>query len=173
MKRLIIAALTGAVLLGWSAAQTGNTNSQAAMPGQNANALASGTIISAELAKSLDAKKAKTGDAIECKVPADVLAHGKIVIPRDSKIIGHVTDVKAHTKDSPESKVAITFDRIVMKKGSELPIQVAVQAMGRPLQLVDSAAHMNEGAGVPSGAASTAGGTGATSPSRAQERVAS
>jgi hypothetical protein len=173
MKKLILTGLVGAVLLGSSAAQTGNTASEVATQGQNPNALASGTIISVDLTKSLDARKAKTGDTIECKLPADVLAHGKIVIPRDSKIIGHITDVKAHSKDSKESKVAIAFDRIVMKKGSEMPIQVAVQAVGRPLQLVDSPAHMNEGAGVPSGASSTAGGTGATSPSRAQERVAS
>jgi hypothetical protein len=122
----------------------------------------------------VDAKKAKPGDPIECKLPADVLAHGQIVIPRDTKIMGHVTDVKANSKESPGAKVGIAFDRMTSKKGGDVPLQLTVQALGRPLVLVDSPAHMNEGASVPSGAPSTAGGTGmgTSSPSRAQERVA-
>jgi hypothetical protein len=172
MKKVFLAGLMGMALIGCSPAQTGSAVSDAGSGMQNSNALPAGTVISVELSKSLDARKAKTGDTIECKLPADVLAHGKILIPRDTKIIGHVTDVKAHSKESPASKIAIAFDRMVMKKAGEMPIQVSVQAVGRPLQLVDSPAHMNEGSGVPAGAASTAGGTGTTSPSRTQERVA-
>ena len=91
---------------------------------------ASGTVIPAELSKSVDAKKAKVGDPIEARTAADMLSNGKIVMPRNTKVLGHVTSVKAHSKDSPDSMVGIAFDRLVMKDGSELPLQVSVQAIG-------------------------------------------
>src|SRR6266436_7240778 len=99
-----------------------------------ANQLASGTIISVELSKTLDAKKVKANDKIEARTAMDLLAHGQIVIPRNAKIIGHVTEAKAHSKQSPGSMVGIAFDRVLMKDGRGLPLQAAVQAIGRPLQ---------------------------------------
>lgn len=98
------------------------------------NQLAAGMVIPAELSKSLDAKKSKANDKVEAKTSMDLLSHGQIVIPRNTKIIGHVTEAKAHSKQSPGSTVGITFDRVMMKDGRELPLQAAVQAIGRPLQ---------------------------------------
>ena len=100
-------------------------------PAASASQFPTGTIIPIELTKSVDAKKAKVGDKIEARIPSDLLSHGKVVIPRDSKIFGHVTDVKAHTKESPDSKVGLAFDRMQVKKGGEVPLQVTVQAVGR------------------------------------------
>jgi len=96
--------------------------------------LAPGVVIPAELSKSLDAKKNKVGDKVEAKTSVDLLAHGQIVLARNTKIVGHVTEVKARSKDSQNSEVAIAFDRIRFKDGRDLPIQVTVQAIGRPLQ---------------------------------------
>ncbi len=62
------------------------------------------------------------------------MAHGQIVVPRNTKIIGHVTEAKARSKTSPDSLVGITFDRMLLKDGREVPLQVAVQAIARPLQ---------------------------------------
>jgi hypothetical protein len=154
-------------------APQGTAAADAASQAQNAKPFPVGTPIAVELSKPLDAKKAKTGDKIEAKVPADVLSHGQIVIPRTAKIYGHVTDVKTHSKESPESRVGLTFERLVMKDGREVPLQVVVQAISRPLQQAfASDTHMNEGAGTPSGTPSTAGGagTGGSMP-RSTERV--
>jgi hypothetical protein len=119
-----------------------------------ANQLASGTVISAELSKSLDARKLKANDRVEAKTSMDVLARGQILIPRNAKIIGHVTGAKARSKDSPDSMVGIAFDRILLKDGRELPLQAAVQAMGRPLLLAPSlngpdSASVDSPAGMP------------------------
>ncbi len=169
MERILLSGLLVAALAGWAAPQAIPAPAGAATQAQSSSPLPAGTIISIELSKSVDAKKAKVGDKIEATVPADLLLHGKIVIPRDTKIIGHISDVKAHTKESPDSKVGIAFDRMVMKKGGEVPLQVVVQAVGRPLQLVDSQDHLNR---MPSGSASTSGGgMGAPMPSRSEERV--
>ena len=92
-----------------------------------------GTVLSVELSKSLDAKKAKPNDKIEARTATDLLAHGHILVPRKTKVIGHVTEAKAHSKASPNSLVGITFDRLLLKDGREVPLQLAVQAVGRPL----------------------------------------
>jgi len=124
--------------------------------------LPAGTIIPAELSKSVDAKKTKPGDKIEAKTSVDLLSHGKVVIPRDTKIIGHVTDAKGRTKESPDSMVGIAFDRMSMKGGQELTMQAAVQAIGRPLQSAafpENAPMNNNGGGMPpAGAPPQAGG---------------
>jgi hypothetical protein len=108
--------------------------SSAAQAPAAANELASGTLLSIELSKSLDAKKLKANDKFEARTAVDLLAHGQIVIPRNARIIGHVTEAKAHSKESPESMVGLAFDRVLMKDGHELPLQASVQAIARPLQ---------------------------------------
>jgi hypothetical protein len=132
----------------------------AALPAQNStspgNSLAPGTILSVELSKSLDAKKAKPNDKIEARIATDLLAHGHILVPRKTKVIGHVTEAKAHSKASPNSLVGITFDRLLLKDGREVPLQLAVQAVGRALDVwpsvgsaLDSLADASSMAGKP------------------------
>jgi hypothetical protein len=104
-----------------------------ASPDQGLDKILPGILIPAELSKSLDAKKAKVGDKFEAKTTMDMLSQGKIVIPRNSKIEGHVTSAKLHTKDSPDSALGIAFDRILIRNGRELPMQASIQAIAPPL----------------------------------------
>ncbi len=94
--------------------------------------LAAGTTICVALAKSIDAKKAKPGESIAATVTLPVLSHGKILIPNDAKITGHVTLAKTRSHGATESELAILFDRAVLKDGSELPLALTIQAIGRP-----------------------------------------
>lgn len=132
MKKYTLLVLT---LLAVAAIATAQT---APGPASPSDLLPSGTILAADLSKSLDAKKAKEGDKIEAKTATDMLAHGQIVVPRNTKIVGHVTQAKPRSKESPDSMVGITFDRLLLKDGRELPLQLIVQAVARPLQLVSS-----------------------------------
>jgi hypothetical protein len=123
---------------------TANSPGQAAAskpqnPVTPADTLAPGTLLAVELSKSLDARKTKANDRVEAKTATDMLAHGRIVVPRNTKIIGHVTEAKAHSKDSPDSKLGVAFDRMLLKDGREVPLQLAVQAIARPLQSGSSA----------------------------------
>jgi hypothetical protein len=88
----------------------------------------------AELATSVDARKAKTGDKIEAKLTMDALSHGKIAIPRGTKIMGHVTDARARTRQLPESRLEIAFDCLVLRNGREIPLKATIQAVGAPMQ---------------------------------------
>jgi hypothetical protein len=108
--------------------------SSASLPTSSATVLAVGTTICVALANSIDARKAKPGDAITARVTLPVLANGKVIIPNDAKITGYVTLVKTRSHDSNESQIGIVFDRAVLKDGSGLPLSLTVQAIGRNSQ---------------------------------------
>jgi hypothetical protein len=101
-------------------------------PAQPPVHLENGSILYAELEKTVDAKKAKVGDAVKAVLTADVLAHGKIVARRDSKLLGHVTEVQLHTKETPESRLGIVFDTVITK-GGDVPFQSLLLAI-RPAE---------------------------------------
>ena len=84
------------------------------------------------LLKALDAKKSKVGDEVTAKVTRDLKDGDKVVISKNSKIVGHLTDVKAKSKDQAQSQIAIIFERAVLKDGGEIPITVVIQALAKP-----------------------------------------
>jgi hypothetical protein len=81
----------------------------------------------------VDAKKSKVSDNVEAKTTAALTLPGGIVLARDTRIGGHVSNVQAKSKDSAGSMVEITFDRAFTGDGRDLPLQAALQAIGRPL----------------------------------------
>ena len=98
-------------------------------PPQSSNGIAPGSIISAELVKSVDVRKVKAGDKIEAKVVVPLVSNGQVLIPKGSRIIGHVTEAKPRSKDPKGSTVGIVFDTLSTKEG-QLIIQAAIQAIG-------------------------------------------
>ena len=170
MTKLPACFCAAALLIGACLAQTSESPQAAASPGTSAptaapaNQLPAGTIIPAELAKSIDAKKAKSGDQVIAKTTIDLRSKdGSTVIPKGAKVLGHVTDAKARGKDESGSMVAIAFDKVELKGGRDLQFNGGIQAIGKPEQ--NAAAYtgggspMSESGGVPSGAAGQ-GGTG-------------
>jgi hypothetical protein len=98
-----------------------------------------GSMIYAELSKTIDAKKAKAGDPVTAVLLADVLSHGKIVARRDSKVMGHVTEAQPHSKDTPESRLGIVFDKVILKGGQEIPfVSVLMSLSPAPRLRVES-----------------------------------
>jgi hypothetical protein len=103
-------------------------------PAPAANDLTPGTILSVELSKSLDARKLKPNDKFDARTVMDLLSHGQIVIPRNTKLIGHITEAKPFRKQSPDSTVGIVFEKVVLKDGRARELRAIVQAIARPLQ---------------------------------------
>jgi hypothetical protein len=118
------------------------------------NKIPAGTVIPAELSKTVDAKKAKQGDKIEAKVAQDLLSNGQVVIPRGSKITGHVSAAKPHDKSDPASSLAIAFDQIEIKDKGQMPFQASIQAMAKPVNMVNPAMDASGGAPDAPGASS-------------------
>lgn len=135
MRNILLITALGLGLLGAASGQE-NPNSSATPPanaaGQtDANAVQPGSLIYAELSKSIDSKKAKVGDPVVAKAMQAVLSHGKIVIPKNTKIIGHLTSAQARTKDQPRATLGIAFDRAELKGGEQVPLTAArIQALG-------------------------------------------
>ena len=148
MRMLFTAALAAAVFCaGVSSAQVatqpqsatgqqGSTTPSVSPAGTQANQnprIAPGSVIPVSLTRSIDAKKAKTGDAVEAKVMQDLkTATGDVIVPRETKVVGHITEVQAHTKEQKESQVGIAFDHAVMKNGEDVPLPMSIQAVVAP-----------------------------------------
>jgi hypothetical protein len=88
----------------------------------------------AELAKSIDARKAKMGEQVELRLTMDLLSRGRILIPRGAKIRGHVVSASTSTIRAGNAAVEIVFDCLAMKKAAEIPLKVEVQAMAAALR---------------------------------------
>jgi hypothetical protein len=91
--------------------------------------LSSGTIFNATLSSPVDSKKSKPGDQVSARTAESVKSEGKTVLPKGTKLIGHVTQASARAKGATESTLAISFDRAILKSGQEVPLHVAIQAM--------------------------------------------
>ncbi len=95
--------------------------------------IAPGSVIPVQLTKSIDAKKAKTGDEVDARVTQDLKAgNGELVVPKDTKVVGHVTEVQARSKEQKESQVGIAFDHAVMKNGEDVTLPMSIQAIIAP-----------------------------------------
>jgi hypothetical protein len=111
-----------------SASGAAASNASANTPRGSA-ALASGAAFNAELNSSVDSKKAKQGEAVTARTTEAVKENGKTILPRGTKLIGHVTRASARAKGDAESALAIQFDRAILKHGREIPLDVTIQAL--------------------------------------------
>jgi hypothetical protein len=155
---------------------SGSTSTSSSASAQNGEAnasLASGSAFNAALSSPIDSKKCKPGDPVNAKTTEAAKSDGKTVIPKGSKLVGHVTQASARSKGESESELGIAFDKAILKNGQEIPLNVTIQALasaenstpvaGADLDTMGSAgaaagSGMSGGRGALGGVASTAGG---------------
>jgi hypothetical protein len=77
----------------------------------------------------VDSKKVKPGDEVTAQTTEPVKIDGKTVVPKNAKIVGHVTRATARAKGDQDSVLAMQFDHAVLKDGQQLPLQVTLQAL--------------------------------------------
>jgi biotin carboxyl carrier protein len=97
-----------------------------------ANTQSKGSYMLVELTKGLTAKKLKPGDKVKAEVAQDVVSHGKVIIPVETELIGHVTEVCPHDSANPESRLGIVFDKILLKHFHDINFQAVVQTVAPP-----------------------------------------
>lgn len=153
-----------------AAAASGSTNA-----GTNSAALAGGSTVNAELSAPLDSKKCKQGDPVKARTTEPVKSGGKTIIPRGSRLEGHVTRASSRAKGDSESAIGIVFDRAILKKGEEVPLNAEIRAIASAQDSASTAGSdfdsmgnmgasaagtgMAGGRGALGGVAPTAGGT--------------
>jgi hypothetical protein len=169
MKKLLSSVLTAALLTGVPLAQTPVQASGGSASQNTLVRFAPGTIIRVELAKSVDAKKAKVGDEVMAKTMDDFLSDkNDVLAPKGSKVFAHVAEVSPRLGESA-STLGIVFDRMVLKNGTDVPLKASIQAIGRPESNTSTGA-VYEPMGEPGGAgmsrmpAAGRGGYGAPAP---------
>lgn len=123
--------------------QANQTSQSATTPAQDATATqadgsdvgnlkrpAPGSVIPVQLTKTIDAKKARTGDQVIARVMHDMRSTtGEVVIAKDTKVIGHITEARLRSKEQKESQLALAFDRAITKDGQEMQIPMSIQAV--------------------------------------------
>lgn len=118
-------------------------------PASPALRVAPGTVIPVQLTKTIDAKKAKSGDEVQAKVTGDMRnPSGEVLVPKDTKVLGHITQAQPRSKEQPQSEVGIAFDHAVVKGKGDVPLPMSIQAIiARPNS--NSAANDNAAASGP------------------------
>jgi hypothetical protein len=90
-----------------------------------------------KVVKTLDSAKLKEGDPVELETSgAFKLADGTMV-PKGSKLAGHVTSSKARSKGDTDSELTVAFDRLNVANGKQLSVKGVVQAVFPPADEVD------------------------------------
>jgi hypothetical protein len=136
------------------AGQPASAATQPATSSNNPVKIAPGSVIPVQLTKTVDAKKAKTGDEVVATVTQDMkTSSGDVLVPKDTRIVGHVTTAQARNKEQKESALAIAFDHALVK-GDQMPLPMSIQAVVAPLPSNPSGAASDEG-NAPPGSNST------------------
>jgi hypothetical protein len=93
-------------------------------------ALAAGTVILGAMSSGLDSKKAKAGDTFTARTTQALKSgDGRTIMPRGTKLQGHVTQAEARNKGGTASTLGLQFDKAILKDGTEIPLNVVVQAI--------------------------------------------
>ena len=193
MKTILIGIVSGALMLTAAAAQEGTPPSaspsatptspaqpttqqapqSAATAPEGPKRVAAGSVIPVSLTKTVDAKKAKTGDEVTARVTEDLKTdRGDVLVPKDTKVVGHITEAQAHSKEQKESQLGIEFDHAVMKSGGEMQMPMSIQAIigqqnQAPQNGVGGGSYDSQAGGsasVPSGAGRSGGMGGGSAP---------
>src|SRR5713101_5637359 len=105
------------------------STSASAQNGQVNGSLATGSAFNAALSSPIDSKKCKPGDEVTARTTEAAKSEGKTVIPKGSKLVGHVTQASARAKGESESTLGIMFDKAILKNGQEIPLNAGIQAI--------------------------------------------
>ena len=158
MQAMITAVLAAALMLAGTA-RAGQTNGTEKKDGP---ALPAGVAINVMLDHALDSKKAKVGESVVARTTEDAKQGGRVVLPKGSKLTGHVTQSSARSKGDNNSTLALRFDRVEVKGGhEEMPLDVNLEALAPPPAAAPIGGQDLEGmgnSGSPSGMPNRGGG---------------
>ncbi len=154
---------------GVTANQSARTGAQAgpasAQVSGSASANAEMRPVNTELVGKLDSKSARAGDTVVVKTTEKVRTADGLVIPKGSRLIGHVAAVQAHGSGQADSAISVVFDRAELKGGESVGIHSVIQTVAPPVSAAaagsldgDSAIAAPIGAGARSGGGGRLGG---------------
>src|ERR1700740_14846 len=75
-----------------------------------------------KLTKTLDSSKLKEGDAVELETGASFKLPDGTLVPKGSKLVGHVAASKARAKGDNGSELTLAFDKLNVSNGKQLTV---------------------------------------------------
>lgn len=96
------------------------------------NAIAHGNF-PVKVTKTLDSSKLKDGDSFEVETAGSFKLADGTLVPKGSKIIGHVVASKARSKGDPDSQLTLAFDKLNIS-GKQMSLKGGVQAVFPPAE---------------------------------------
>jgi hypothetical protein len=121
------------------------------------NALGHGAF-PATVTKTLDSSKLKDGDSVELETGGSFKLPDGTLVPRGSKLIGHVETARARSKGDPDSKLTLVFEKLSIPGGKQLSLKGSVQAVYPPAE--ESMGPNMASAGTSQGGSGAGGGSG-------------
>ncbi len=85
-----------------------------------------------KVTKALDSGKLKEGDAVEVETVGTFKLPNGTLVPRGSKLVGHVAASKARSRGDTDSELTLAFDKLNVANGGQLSVKGIVQAVFPP-----------------------------------------
>ena len=129
----------------------------------NANGWAAGNAqmrpVAGELQGKLDSKSARVGEPVVLRTTQKTKTADGFVIPKGTRLLGHVTQVQAHARGRQQSTMGIVFDRAELKNGQSFAIHSLIESVGPSAAQIEAASMASEDAMAgPAGGGMAAGG---------------
>lgn len=95
--------------------------------------VSTGTEIPVVLKHGINSKHIKAGDPVEAKTTQAIRLDADTEFRRDAKLTGRIVSIKPGTEGEPTA-VSLSFDRLVLSNGEQMPVTVAVRAAASPTE---------------------------------------
>lgn len=103
--------------------------------------------VTGELEGKLDSKTARRGDRVVLKTTEKVQTSDGTIIPRGSRLVGHVTEVQPFDIEVGPARIAIAFDHAELKNGQSIAIYTLIRGVS-PIGMTANARQENDGGGM-------------------------
>jgi hypothetical protein len=91
--------------------------------------------IFAKFDKLVHVKRVKTGDPVSAHLSAPAKLRDGTELPKGSKLVGTITDLKIKSDKEGPSKMGLLFTSVVLKEGGEMPVRMALVTVAPPLRV--------------------------------------
>jgi hypothetical protein len=114
--------------------------------GESAMTFDDGTEFNAELTRSVDARRVRPGDEVEAELTEDVRATDGATLSKGTRLVGRVTEVRpqgeagGNARAAAESQLGILFEKAIVGRNREVPIDASIQALAASQSQMRSAA---------------------------------
>jgi len=153
MIRFSTFALVLLLAASWCLGQDSTPAAQAGSPAAAAKVIGHGSF-PVIIKKAIDSSKLKEGDPVEVEISGPFKLADGTLVPKGSKVAGHVTEAKSRSKGDAVSELALTFDKVSITGGKQFSVKGIVQSVAPPEDQPDP--------GMPVGSGSQKGGSGGT-----------